>query len=290
MKQPDKTLIFMHIPKAAGSTLGGIIRRQYADGKILDTYSANFRSQCADMNALESARFRYNYVKSLPEAERRKVRAYLGHEGFGFHHLFPQPTTYITMLREPVDRILSYYYYVHQSPQNRMYETVVDNEMSLEAFVSSDVSNELDNSQTKFLAGLETPYLYEGEYGDDLLEKAKQNIENHFSVVGLTERFNESLLLFKSKLGWTMPFYKRANVTQRRLKREDVSPETLAIIQERNALDIALYRYASERFAADIAVQGDSFTKELSTFNFWNKSYTLFHNSYQSVRNFVSRN
>lgn len=279
----------MHIPKAAGSTLGGIIRRQYADGTILDTYPATFRAKCEGMNALESARFRYNYVKSLPQEERRKVSAFLGHEGFGFHELFPQPTTYITMLRDPVDRILSYYYYVHQSPENRMYETVVGNEMSLEAFVSSNVSNELDNSQTKFLAGLETPYLYEGEYDNDLLEEAKQNMNTHFSTVGLTERFNESLLLFKQQLGWSMPYYRRANVTQKRLKRQDISPQVLAIIEERNALDIALYQYASERFATDIAAQGDSFTKELNTFNFRNKSYTLFYNSYQSVRNLVGR-
>lgn len=285
MNKSETTLIFLHIPKAAGSTLARIIRQQYNHGKVLDTYPGKFREQCAGMSALERARFRYNYVKSMPESDLRSVSAFLGHEGIGFHELFPQPTTYITMLRDPVDRVLSYYYYVHQSPHHRMYGKVVENEMSLEDFIGNSADNsELDNSQTKYLAGLETPCLHQGEYGDELLDKAKQNIEQYFTAVGLTERFNESLILFKRRLGWSMPYYIRANVTQKRLGHQEIPETILRMIQEKNALDMALYEYITERFQADIDAEGSSFAKEVRMFNFGNRVYTALHTPYRAVR------
>jgi hypothetical protein len=54
---------------------------------------------------------------------------------------------------------------------------VADGQMSLAEFVTSGVSREVDNGQTKFLAGLETPYLIAGEYGDEILEAAKAKHE-----------------------------------------------------------------------------------------------------------------
>ena len=40
----------------------------------------------------------------IPPARLRKTRMFKGHMLFGLHEILPQPSTYITVLRDPVDR------------------------------------------------------------------------------------------------------------------------------------------------------------------------------------------
>ena len=115
---PPGTTIFLHIPKAAGSTLTTIIQRQYRPEEMIKSYEL-IRFAAAthgNLSSLESARFRYSYVKTMAPEKLAQVKVLMGHEGFGFHNLFSAPTTYITMLREPVERVISHYYDVLSQP------------------------------------------------------------------------------------------------------------------------------------------------------------------------------
>lgn len=289
-QEPEKLICFLHIPKAAGSTLSQILRRQYGAARVLDSYPATFRKKIHGKTGLESARYRYDYFAALPEGIKRETAVFMGHEGFGFHQALGRPSTHITILRHPVDRVLSHYYYVRRNRENHLHKTVADGQMSLAEFVTSDISREVDNGQTKFLAGLETPYLVAGEYGDEILEAARHNLRAHFAVVGLTERFDESLILLKRTLGWQQwPFYVPANVTQKRPHRQHVDTETTNLICEANQLDLALYHFAQAQFEARLQQQDGSFQKELATFQRLNKAYALWRNSISMVRSNVRR-
>ncbi len=289
-QEPDSLIFFLHIPKAAGSTLSQILRRQYGAPRVLDSYPATFRQKIHNKTGLESARWRYDYFAALPEAIKHNAAVFMGHEGFGFHQALERPSTSITILRDPVERVLSHYYYVRRNRENHLHKTVADRQMSLAEFVTSGVSREVDNGQTKFLAGLETPYLVAGEYGDEILEAAKQNANHHFTVVGLTERFDESLILLKRTLGWQQwPFYVSANVTRKRPQRQQVDPKTTQLIREANQLDIALYQFAQAQFEARLLQQDSSFQKELETFQRLNKAYALWRYSISMVRSGVRR-
>ena len=280
----ERLLFFLHIPKAAGSTLSQIIRRQYDASEVLDSYPATFRHKFAAQDARESARLRYRYFDKLASQSKDRARAFMGHEGFGFHQALARPTTYITLLRDPVDRVISHYYYIRRDKHNRMHKMVSQPEMSLAEFVTSGISNEVDNGQTKFLAGLNTPYLKAGEYGPEILDAARHNLATHFKIVGLMERFDETLILMKRHLGWRWPFYVRANVTQKRPHRRDIAPDTIALIQEANTLDLELYQFASERFVANLQAQDPSFHQELKTFQQLNKLYALWHKAITAAR------
>ena len=185
----------------------------------------------------------------VPEAERARPRLIMGHTVFGLHELVPRPSTYISMVRKPKSLVLSQYNFVLRTEGHRHHEEVTRRGMSLEDYIESGLSLEMDNSQTRAIAGdLDTPF---GACTDEMLERAKRNIEGHFAVVGITERFDESLILLQRAFGWRRVNYVSANVAPG--KRPEPSARALELIAEHNRLDDELYRWVGERFDATIA-------------------------------------
>ncbi len=264
----DKNLIFLHIPKAAGSTLYPVIDRHY-DPAVIYTIDGS--------RTWESMK----EFASLPDERRRKIRVLKGHMTFGMHRYLFGPSTYITLLRDPVERIISHYYYVLRTPVHYLYDKVKSGNMTLKDYVQSRLSTELDNGQTRLICGVkdvlfgdeedEVPF---GECSREMLEIAKKNLLDHFSVVGLTERFDETLVLLKRIFGWRMPFYTMRNVTKNRPRKESIDRETLALIEKQNKLDLELYRFAEDLFKRKIAEQGSSFEKEVRRFQAINAVYS----------------
>ena len=285
-EQQNQALIFLHIPKAAGSTLATIIRGQYQASSIYEQYPANIRHSGASLTASQSAHQRVSKLKSLPLAKREKIAALMGHDGFGLHELLPRPATYITMLRDPIDRVISHYYYVLRNPNNYLYEIVTSKQMSLEEYATSNLSPELDNGQTKYLTGFQTPYLAWGEYANTILETAKNNLLHHFAVVGLTERFDDSLVLIQRAFGWKTPFYVKTNVTRHRLPKQDLPAHVVDVIRKRNELDIELYAYVQILFEEQIRLYGSTFHRNKKKFSLMNKAYGQY---YYAINNPVLR-
>jgi hypothetical protein len=72
-------------------------------------------------------------------------------------------------------------------------------------YISSGLTVWVDNGQTCMLSGAGESVGF-GKCSHDMLETAKRNIETHFAVVGLSECFNEALILLRRLFGWRMPF------------------------------------------------------------------------------------
>jgi hypothetical protein len=92
---------------------------------------------------------------------------------------------------------------------------------------------------------------YDAPCTTETLLRAKENLQ-HFSVLGLTERFEESLALMKLRFGWKLESYSSFNVTRTRPKRRDLPQSTLDLIAERNRFDIELYESAARLFSEAI--------------------------------------
>ena len=114
-----------------------------------------------------------------------------------------QPT-FLTYLRDPVDRFLSDYYYVQRATWNRNHEIVKD--LGLEEFTDFAIENCLENTQVRHLSnsiydqpGELSPKM--SEHGDDLLAKAKANLDR-FKYIFTTKQFDLSLVLLQKDLGW----------------------------------------------------------------------------------------
>jgi hypothetical protein len=223
MADASPCVIFMHVPKTAGTTLHQIMARQYAPEA---TYVIDGRRVDDSVSEL----------RNLPDDQRQRLRCIRGHMRFGLHTLTDRPTTYVAMLRNPVDRLVSLYRYVCRTKQHYMHEEVTKRGLSLRAFVESELSEVLENGQTRPLAGAER-----GHTPPNMLALAKAHVAEHFAVVGLTERFDESLLLMKDELGWADVSYERRNTASRPTSSDELDPETRQVILQRNDLDAELY-------------------------------------------------
>jgi hypothetical protein len=250
-----KKIIFIHIPKTGGSTLQGVINRQYRKSQIVN---------------LLNDRQAPKVVKMSP-SEVEKIKVFKGHIAFGYHNNFPDPSnvTYITMLRDPIKRIISNYYFILSLEEHPLHEVVVNENISLKDYVSSGIIANAENAQVRLLSN--NIYVPHGECTREMLEQAKQNIDTSFAVAGLNEMFDETVLLLQDEFGWKWPVYSRQNVTGHGIKPLDLDSETLAVVEQYNALDIELYDYVKEQFQKRIEELGAPFQKRLKRYKWMNK-------------------
>ena len=239
----DRIVIFLHIPKAAGSTLNRVIAQNYPPAAIL---KVGGKTDAALRDALTS-----------------EVRLIAGHRRFGMHAQLSRPFTYITVLRDPVERVLSQYHFVKRLAEHPLHRAVASGELSLR-----DYGRQTPDSQTRYLAGSNT---------DDagLLEQAQANLVTHFAVAGLTERFDETVVLLQRALGWRVRPFTNSNVSAGRPKSAGHSREDLDAIRECNRLDLALYDFARERFERQIAEQGAGFRAAVAWLRLKNRAAGL---------------
>lgn len=232
----NDNLIFLHIPKAAGSTLHPVLERHYSKRSAITI------SLPGQLEAF----------KRMPEEERRRIHLLKGHFPFGLHTCLTGHSRYITLLRHPVERVVSHYYYVKRRPGHYLHHHLASG-MSLADFASAGLSGEMDNGQVRLLSGHDQDIPC-GHCTADLLDTAKRNIEQHFAVAGLTERFDESLVLMGIELGWNWtPYYLNRNVTKDKPVAKQIDPFALKSIEQANPLDFELYGWASQRFQGHLA-------------------------------------
>ncbi len=262
---PNPIVIFLHVPKTGGLTMRQILARQvprrasYTPGAFdpwgdrdpdddhdRERHRRYLRGEGpaprsnpgADLNARHLRRY-----EGFPADRRAGVRILMGHFWYGVHEHLSEPSTYITMLRDPVDRVLSTYH--HRFTRHALGQ-------SLPEYIEAGRDPGIDNAQTRRLAG-GTGSVRWGPCTPDMLDLAQEHLVERFPVVGLTERFDETLLLLRRQFGWDKLSYTRQNVGSGRARVEDLDAATLELIRERNRFDLELHRFAGDRFDARIA-------------------------------------
>jgi len=238
-------IIFMHIPKTGGTTLRAALRRSYADGTFFlpdvpdendGRYLRYIREEVESFQFNEDLHKRHlSGFEALDPDAQANVQLFMGHFWYGAHARVPGPCRYFTMLREPIERSLSLYAHrvAHQGltvPIDRYFQTARD--------------WELDNGQTRRLAGLEIGNPHQ-PVTERTLEVAKEHLAM-FGAVGVTERFNETVLAITTSIARPTLEYGWDNPSSDRAQRDALDPAVLRVHIERNEYDTELHRYAGE--------------------------------------------
>jgi hypothetical protein len=216
-------VVFLHIPRTGGQTLYAVLARQYPYSRTIAITGP--------------------LAPSIPLPEdANSIRPVLirGHMPYGVHQQLEIEPLYITVLRNPIDRVISTYRFARRFPDHPLHRQLHESRMSLVDFVRSDISShEVNNAQTRQLAGDVS-----GVPDRLTLDRAKANLRS-FAAFGLTERFDETLVFFRRRLRWRIPVYVSKNVVG---DPGHVDSWTWNTIEERNVLDIELFGFASALF------------------------------------------
>jgi len=196
---------------------------------------------------------------------------------FGLHNYFNKEFQYFSMMREPVNRVISQYTYILSMKDNPHNLSTESGEMTIRQYYDSGIHPQLVNGQTQLISGNILNKGTNPNVSNEFLEIAKNNIEKHFLLIGLTERFSETLLLLKRELGWKTPYYSKANVTKKKPRHSNISEEDIDFIKAKNQLDIQLYDFATDLFNEKLSSVNNDFKNELKWFNRNNKIRTVFY-------------
>lgn len=247
---------FIHIEKAAGSTLHNLLKYNMPNYVSLYPwyYWSNDPKAVVSSKELKILNFFFPFN---PSFGGHTLRAYLGYE-----EALKKKISYFTFFREPISRYLSYYYYQNDKLG---FDRTIDEYLNESKF---------NNFMTVRIAG------------DSDIEKAKQIISEKIKFIGLTEEFNKSLLLlnqiiFDNKLDMR---YEKRNVSSKQVvvNYADLNEKHQEKVYENNQKDIELYSFAKELFLEQInKYEGDlfhddkMFNESLKNFNYKKLRFNL---------------
>jgi len=217
-------LISVHLPKTAGSSFLEALESHFGDHMLRDY---------ADL-PMNRSTFRRN-VSALQRAVMLSGRDRVNARIDCIHgHYMPikyrllrsaTPKSYVTWMRDPVERLASHYYYWRRSYEAetaaRVHSLVVEEDWSLERFC---FSREMRNTYTKFLWGFPL---------------AK------FHFIGITEDFDNEIRRFSTQiLGGELPVPSVNRNPGAAMGPYIEDPEFRAAIESYHAKDMGLYRQA----------------------------------------------
>jgi Galactose-3-O-sulfotransferase len=234
-------LCFVHIERAGGTTLHYILRNNYLS--FLTLTPSLWSNDPASVFTASDLR---TLTRCLPFTRGfggHNTRVYTDYESVA-----GRPIRYVTFLREPIARYRSHFQYQVMA-------------MGVPWTIGSFLDEpRFANFMTVRIAG------------EQDVERAKELLRDRFAFVGLTERFDASLLLMARALG-LRGFdlrYERQNVGRGRGEvaspaSATIDPELEAELRARNHLDLELYRYARDvLYPAQVARYGETLDDDVA--------------------------
>jgi len=270
-------IIHFHIPRTGGTTVGRMLKFRlgfWPPSRLLHHHDA------LGFYRVDGWENRVARIHALSPRAMKRVRLFEAHAGYGLHELLPKPSIYVTMLREPIDRALSAFFYIRR-------KGLIAREETIEAFLARGDSPRmmapplhvwwLDNAFVRFLAGergrvIDVPA---GQVTRAMLDTAMERLENHIRFFGVMERFDASMVLLRRTLGWPHCYYIKSKANDDRKRADEVDRATIDLLRERNAMDLELYARANELLTDRIAAHGDPFASELARFGAENAAYAM---------------
>jgi len=245
--RPDKRLlVFVHIPKTAGTTLNSLLEHRYSPDETYEVMMRGMSLIMRDGTNAAKPLISWSKLRRFKSAlrHRHELRLVRGHFDLSLAPLLPADAQYITLLRDPVQRAISHYFHYRRRSTDPEYALAMRS--SLAEWVSACGLVEMDNGQTRRLAG--AMHLPVGRVSDATLETAKAALADKFAVVGLTERFEETQILLQRRFGWPRCRYPSCNRGGDQASRTEIDAQALQIVRDCNRYDLELYRHASMLF------------------------------------------
>jgi Domain of unknown function (DUF4118)/Sulfotransferase family len=181
----SETVLFMHIPKTAGTAFREAIVGNYKQSQVAYLYPDPPGFLGCDLGL-------------LPLEQRARFRLLVGHFHYGLHHFLPQQTTYVTIVRHPVQRVISHFRYLIE-PQKGPGSA---SPSLLAELLERSTTINLDNLMVRCFSGVVKGDVPPGHVNGQVYELALHNLRTSFKFVGYQERADEAYETLKVQFGW----------------------------------------------------------------------------------------
>jgi hypothetical protein len=220
---------FVHVQKAAGTSLVFRLRRHFGRAAIYPP-----ESDKGNVAAVISV----DYLLERWRVHRDTIRVVTGHFPLCTVDLLGDSFRTITVLRDPVERTLSYLRHHRQM-------TPDDSERSLEAIYADPfrfhglIHNHMVKMFSLTPVEMTDGILTRVEFTPDRLERAKENLAG-VDVVGVQATFDDFCSELTWRFGWNLGEQTHVNRTEP----IEIGEAFRTRIAEDNALDVELYEFA----------------------------------------------
>ncbi len=204
-------IIHLHIPKTAGTSLLAMLRK--------------------NLNVLR--------IDKWTGAVDKNVQCISGHFTYGeiYHHF--DDYKHITFLRNPVDRLVSFYAYVTQRGKKSRWADQVRGKTFLEFLLSGYQ----DNQMVRHIAGMTDISIHKvNEVSDKHLKLAIENIKK-FHFVGIKENYSQDVQRLCETIDVPLPTDIPHLLNTKSKKKVNMSSDELIIAKHITNYDQALYDF-----------------------------------------------
>lgn len=235
IKALDKPLVFLHIPKTAGTAF---VNYLHANMAIPDVIAPPFMGDLSTIGL-----------------DNQNFLLYWGHLEYGIVKEIRREVYFLTFLREPLARVISQYKSWHK-PENLTEEWLAvmqPDQIEAVKFTQSATLEEFIMSDNPYIIGhirdVQTRFLSDGTDSSGMLDQAIHNLCEKVYFFGITERFSDSIALFRNFFTQTDPYVLARSSENRSLMTvPSLSTAAMQRVRDLNQNDFALYDFALKRF------------------------------------------
>jgi hypothetical protein len=226
-------LFFDHLAKTGGTTVYEVLKNTLGERAVTEQLSSDHRDLLA----------KYGWKKLISS-----------HTTFSPYDIFDPNRYYFTILREPLDRALSNYWFARGL--SNLTSAQPDSDISLaKEYSFQELLFSEDQNKLRFLSNVYSKHFAKlsslestGFNENELFNQAKLALDK-FDLVGITEQLEDFFLVLGAETGVQMGKHiPNCNVTNSRKSLTEISLQEKRQLEKLNAVDIELYNYAQNLF------------------------------------------
>jgi hypothetical protein len=242
----EKLVVVYHVQKTAGTALRHVVRRNLGDAEAeLLPGLAELRHKREQLLAWYA-----EWYGGLDEERRSRLRCVMSHLAGYLLPALDRPADTLVLVREPVDRTLSYWHAKARRREGRKPMPSLEEIYAREPDPAKPERwEQFHNWQTRCLL---SPYhdvgelpLQAGPDADAWRARLRELVDSVYTV-GVQDRFEEFVASLAERYGWTVST-PRSKVNPNRRPASELPEETRERILAANWLDAELYEAAARR-------------------------------------------
>ncbi|PID58311.1 hypothetical protein CSB45_04390 [candidate division KSB3 bacterium] len=244
-------IFFLHIPKCGGKSCDAAIMKHYDPFSSVHITAAQSFQAAALMYELDDPIVKdFDSVLTFREhlllyfMHRQGIRYITGHVSFSerAYQEFQKTYNFLTMIRDPVKRWISNFFFHRHKLQNRDYVGIEDD---LATFLCSERGTLEGQRLVRMLGGVNSSHDYASQAA---IEQAQKNLHK-FAIIGCLEHLDLFLAQFRQRFGVSLRFpRKNQNPKTSEYIQTAVSKDMEEKITQICQPDIDVYNYAIQTF------------------------------------------